>query len=63
MNQYGRQIRQTVLETLDRLDVKSGKVTVVDKGALDCTLKARGVRRVPQLRQERSGIPWGGVIR
>ena len=38
MNQYGRQIRQTVLETLDRLDVKSGKVTVVDKGALDCTL-------------------------
>ena len=35
MNQYGRQIRQTVLETLDRLDVKSGKVTVVDKGALD----------------------------
>ena len=41
MNQYGRQIRQTVLETLDRLDVKSGKVTVVDKGALDCTIRAR----------------------
>ena len=33
MNQYGRQIRQTVLETLDRLDVKSGKVTVVAVGA------------------------------
>ena len=36
-----RQIRATVLETLERLEVKDAKVTVVDKGALDCTLKAR----------------------
>ena len=35
MNQYGRQIKQTVLETLERLDVKNANVTVVDKGALD----------------------------
>ena len=41
MNQYGRQIKATVLETLERLDVKDAKITVVDKGALDCTLKAR----------------------
>ena len=41
LNQYGRQIRSTVLETLERLDVKNGKILVVDKGALDCTLKAR----------------------
>ena len=41
MNQYGRQIRATVLETLDRLGVTQGRVTVVDKGALDCTIKAR----------------------
>ena len=40
MNQYGRQIRQTVLETLDRLGVTSANVTMVDKGALDCTIKA-----------------------
>lgn len=39
LNQYGRQIKATVLETLDRLDVKIGKVTIVDKGALECTLK------------------------
>lgn len=37
INQYGKQIKKVVLETLDRLDVTSGKVTVVDKGALDCT--------------------------
>ena len=41
MNQYGRQIKATVLETLERLDVKHARITVVDKGALDCTLKAR----------------------
>lgn len=41
MNQYGRQIKAAVLETLDRLDVKNANVTVVDKGALECTLKAR----------------------
>ncbi|MEG1774388.1 MAG: citrate lyase acyl carrier protein, partial [Oscillospiraceae bacterium] len=41
LNQYGRQIRQTVLETLDRLQITDARVTVIDKGALECTLKAR----------------------
>lgn len=41
MNQYGRQIKATVIKTLEELGVKSGKVAVVDKGALECTLKAR----------------------
>ena len=41
IHQFGRQIKAAVMETLDRLDVKDAKVTVVDKGALDCTLKAR----------------------
>lgn len=36
LNQYGRQIEATVLVTLERLDVKNGKVTIIDKGALDC---------------------------
>ena len=31
MNQYGRQIKKTVLETLERLEVKDAKVTVVDR--------------------------------
>ena len=70
MNQYGLAnlppvlIHQTVLETLDRLDVKSGKVTVVDKGALDCTLKARVECAVfRSCDKSAAGIPWGGVIR
>lgn len=36
LNQYSRQIEAMVLVTLERLDVKNGKVTIIDKGALDC---------------------------
>ena len=39
LSQYGRQIEATVLVTPERLDVKNGKVTIIDKGALDCTKK------------------------
>ena len=64
MNQYGRQSRATVLETLDRLGVTAGRVTVVDKGALDCTLKARVECAVfRSCDQSAAGIPWGGVIK
>lgn len=64
MNQYGRQIRQTVLETLERLGVDSVKINVVDKGALDCTLKARvecAVFRSSDASEK--DIPWGGMIK
>jgi citrate lyase subunit gamma (acyl carrier protein) len=64
MNQYGRQIKETVLETLGRLDVTSAKVTVVDKGALDCTLKARVECAVYRsCDKSQAGIPWGGAVR
>lgn len=64
MNQYGRQIRATVLETLARLEVKDAKVTVIDKGALDCTLKARVECAVFRSADASfSNIPWGGVVR
>ena len=64
MNQYGRQIKETVLETLERLEVKSGKVTVVDKGALDCTIKARVECAVFRSCDEsQANIPWGGAVR
>ena len=64
MNQYGRQIKATVLETLERLDVTAARVTVVDKGALDCTLKARVECAVLRsCGQSAENIPWGGAIR
>lgn len=64
MNQYGRQIKATVLETLDRLQVGSCHITVVDKGALDCTIKARVECAVfRSCGVSAANIPWGGVVR
>ncbi len=63
MSQYGRQIREAVLETLGRLDVRAARVTVVDKGALDCTLRARVECAVYRACQVEEGFPWGGAIR
>ena len=63
MNQYGRQIRDTVLETLTRLGVTSAKVSIVDKGALDCTLKARVECAVfRSCDASDKNIPWGGAV-
>ena len=64
MNQYGRQIKAAVLETLERLGVQNANVTVVDKGALDCTLKARVECAVFRSSDASSAnIPWGGAVR
>ncbi len=64
MNQYGRQIKATVLETLERLQVASARVTVVDKGALDCTIKARVECAVMRsCDASAKNIPWGGAVR
>ena len=64
MNQYGRQIKNTVLETLERLGVDNVRVTVLDKGALDCTIKARGECAVfRSCGASDANIPWGGVVR
>ena len=41
MQQYGKQIEKVIRETLDELGVKKARVEAVDKGALDCTVKAR----------------------
>ncbi|MCR4956867.1 MAG: citrate lyase acyl carrier protein [Lachnospiraceae bacterium] len=63
INQFGNQIKKTIIETLDRLEVKDAKVTVVDKGALDCTLKARVEGAVYRSNDIVSDIPWGGAVR
>ena len=63
IHQFGRQIRATVLETLNRLDVTDARVTVVDKGALDCTLKARVECTVFRSNDVTENLPWGGAIR
>lgn len=63
MHQFGKQIRKVVMETLDHLDVKDVRITVVDKGALDCTIRARVEGAVYRSVEQKENLPWGGVIR
>ncbi len=39
--QFGRQIRSLILESLNEFSITNANVKAVDKGALDCTIKAR----------------------
>ena len=41
MQQYGRRIEEVIRETLGALGVENAAVSAVDKGALDCTVRAR----------------------
>lgn len=41
MKQFGKAIRKLVLQTLEDCSVEEAHISVVDQGALDCTLKAR----------------------
>ena len=63
IHQFGKQIKATVQETLNRLEESDAKVTVVDKGALDCTLKARVECAVYRSNDITENLPWGGVIK
>ncbi len=64
MNQYGRQIKAAVLRTLEELDVQNVKISVVDKGALECTLKARVECAVYRSNDASAkNIAWGGAVR
>ena len=63
INQYGNQIRKVALETLKHLDVENVRITIVDKGALDCTLKARIEGAVYRSFDQYEDLPWGGAIR
>ncbi len=63
IRQYGKRIMEVAAETLDRLDVKNARVSIVDKGALDCTIKARVECAAMRAAEHEGRISWGGVIR
>ena len=41
LQQFGKQIRRIVEETLDALSITTASITIEDKGALDCVIRAR----------------------
>ena len=63
INQFGNQIRKVTLETLKNLDINDVRITIVDKGALDCTLKARIEGAVYRSVDQYENLPWGGAIK
>ena len=63
INQYGNQIKKVASETLENLGIDNVKLTIVDKGALDCTIKARIEAAVYRSVGQIEDLPWGGAIR
>ena len=57
MNQFGRQIVKVIRETLSELNIENAFVTAVDKGALDCTIRAR-VSNAAYREEERREYVW-----
>ena len=50
--QFGEAIEATILETLKTLEIEDMKVIVNDRGAVDCTIKARVETAVRRLTEE-----------
>ena len=63
IHHFGKQIRRIALAEMNGLGIENVKLTIVDKGALDCTLRARiecAAYRAADMVQD--SIPWGGGI-
>lgn len=58
--QFGRQIRSEIENALREIGVTCANVTAVDKGALDCAIRAR-VRAAAYRAAGEKSFPWGGV--
>ncbi|MBR2048591.1 MAG: citrate lyase acyl carrier protein [Oscillospiraceae bacterium] len=52
LNQFGEQIRQTVLSVLAQEGVENAKVRIIDRGALECVIRARVEAAVCRGREE-----------
>ena len=63
IRQYGRRIREVAMETLTRIGVTNARVSIVDKGALDCTIKARVEAAAARASEFEGRVNWGGTIR
>jgi citrate lyase subunit gamma (acyl carrier protein) len=53
-HQFGRKIKAVIRQTLKEMDVDGVSVNAIDKGALDCTVKARVATAVMRARGDQS---------
>lgn len=57
--QFGDEIRRVILETLGKMKVNDVIVRAVDRGALDCTIRARVQSAVMRGAMKENQIDWG----
>lgn len=60
--QFGREIRRVIGETLQELGVEHARVVAVDKGALDCAVRAR-VKAAAYRGSGEAKYAWGGAVK
>lgn len=63
IHQFGDQIKAVTMETLANMGVSNVKISIADKGALDCTLKARIEGALFRANDMYENLPWGGAIK
>lgn len=56
--QFGEQIKQVALDTLRSLEVTNAVLRITDRGALDCTIRARVEAAVSRATVDESVAPW-----
>lgn len=63
MEQYGEQIEKSIRDVLEELGVQHVNLKLNDKGALDCTIKARVVTAILRACQIDTEINWKGLMK
>ena len=59
--QYGKQIKAVIIETLNKLGINDARIDVVDKGALDCTIRARTIAVAHRAAEINENYDWEGL--
>lgn len=56
--QFGDQIIKVITDTLNKFQITNAKVSAVDKGALDCVIKARTTTAAFRALNQEDQINW-----
>ena len=60
--QYGDSIRNTILQTLKKLDINDVTVDVEDMGAFEYVIVARLEAAIYRRQKQMDQIPWGALL-
>ena len=60
--QYGDSIRNTILQTLKKLDINDVTVDVEDMGAFEYVIVARLEAAIYRNQKQMDQIPWGALL-